>query len=234
MLIVLVQTVKRDRFECRLGANAYKLPATALSHGYQSILAWISDFIGHAMLVNPELRSTRDIHGVALIDEIDAFLHPVWQAGLVDALRAVFPNVQFVVSTHSPVILAGVRREEIVRLGHDRISGDVVRMVHERESGLLQPLGPDEPVDLSGEPDPRTLTGTAIYRDWFGVDRLTLHPQGETLQEYSRIATDPFRTDAEETQLGRLKAVLAQGGIQVETEPSERLALPGAADAAGE
>ncbi|MFY9341624.1 MAG: AAA family ATPase [Planctomycetota bacterium] len=214
--------MERDRFEQAIGRFRQKVPAIALSHGYQSTIAWIADLIGHALLDNPEIRSLDEVRGLVLIDEIDLYLHPSWQQGLVDALRQTFPNVQFVVTTHSPVLLASVRPEEIVRLGHDQTTGDIVRMVHDPETGQLRPYANGAVPDLRGEPDPRRLTGTEIFRDWFGLLHLTLNPLGEKLKQYRWLAADPTRSDKLDQEMRRLKQDLEAAGIRSLDKPVER------------
>jgi predicted ATP-binding protein involved in virulence len=104
------------RFVQRAGSENLKLSATWLSHGYQSVLAWVSDLVGQIMLeAGPELEP-EEMEGLVLIDEIDLYLHPSWQVGLVQALRETFPEMQFVVTTHSPILLTAFRREEVVVL----------------------------------------------------------------------------------------------------------------------
>ena len=56
--------------------------------------------------------------GVVLIDEIELHLHPQWQAEIIPALRKTFPNLQLVITTHSPIVLSYVDRE-CVRLIKD-------------------------------------------------------------------------------------------------------------------
>ena len=51
--------------------------------------------------------------GVVLIDEIDLHLHPQWQQTILSDLHAIFPEVQFVVSSHAPVVINSVPREQI-------------------------------------------------------------------------------------------------------------------------
>ncbi|RMP05631.1 hypothetical protein ALQ30_200417 [Pseudomonas syringae pv. persicae] len=57
--------------------------------------------------------------GIALLDEVDMFLHPFWQQTIVGSLRAAFPAMQFIVTTHSPQVLSTVRRENIRVIGKD-------------------------------------------------------------------------------------------------------------------
>lgn len=134
---------------------------------------------------------TTDMEGLVLLDEIDLYLHPAWQATFVTALRRVFPKMQFVATTHSPVILAGLAPHEIVRLEADPVSGDVVKAGWEPSTGeLVVANGHNWP-----QPDPRPMTGSEIYHTWFGVDRLTPNPHGESLRRYLVLAEDPFRSD---------------------------------------
>jgi predicted ATP-binding protein involved in virulence len=69
-----------------------------------------------------------------LLDELDLHLHPRWQRRVVPLLRSVFKNVQFIVTTHSPLVVAGAHASEIIRL---RREGDVVTEdPNEREPGF--------------------------------------------------------------------------------------------------
>ncbi len=54
-----------------------------------------------------------------MIDEIDLHLHPRCQARILEDLVRIFPNVQFIVTTHSPVVVASVPRGNIRILGED-------------------------------------------------------------------------------------------------------------------
>lgn len=81
-----------------------------LSAGYQS-LVWMAFEIAYRMAVlNPyKKKNITNTTGVVLIDEIDLHLHPKWQWKVVDALREVFPNVQFIATTHSPILFASCK-----------------------------------------------------------------------------------------------------------------------------
>lgn len=57
------------------------------------------------------------IAGIALIDELGLHLHPAWQRRIGPSLRAAFPAMQFIVTTHSPLVVAGCTADEVVRLG---------------------------------------------------------------------------------------------------------------------
>lgn len=198
---------ERDRFRQRITddpADDIKLPLNALSHGYQSTIAWIADLIGHIVLeAETELR-LEDLRGLVLIDELDLFLHPTWQVILVNALRKTFPRMQFVATTHSPLVLAGLRpdRDQIVRLQIDPKSGNIVRV----------------PV----EADPRTMTGTELLRTYFSIDDIHPDEAGRALRDYRYLAANPFRSDADDVKLNTLRAYLATQDIDPHFEPVPR------------
>lgn len=116
-----------ERFTQQIGNTSLKLPLIALSHGYQSTVAWIADLVGHILLEAGGAVDASEMQGLVLIDELDLYLHPVWQTVLVSALRSTFPQLQFVATTHSPLITASLAPHEIVALSFDDETGDVMR-----------------------------------------------------------------------------------------------------------
>jgi hypothetical protein len=201
--------IDSDRFYQRMGTSELSIAGVALSHGYQSTFAWIADLIGHVLLEAKADLSTTEMEGLVLIDEIDLYLHPAWQATFVTALRRVFPKMQFVATTHSPVVLAEMAPHEIVRLIVDSATGDVVRGGWEPETGAIIPVVTPDP----RQPDPRPMTATEIYRTWFGLERLTPNPVGETLRRYRVLADDPVPSPEDVSERARLRAELAAAGI---------------------
>lgn len=181
------------RFVQRVAGVDLKLPARWLSHGYQSSLAWVSDLIGQVVLeAGPNVRREQ-IEGLVLIDEIDLYLHPQWQVGLIQALRETLPSMQFIATTHSPILLSAFHREEVVMLDFDD-EGNVVQVPTPR--------------------DPRLLTGSELYELFFGIDKLYPAELGERLERYVRIATDPYRSDDEEATAKRLLEELRREDIE--------------------
>jgi len=59
---------------------------------------------GWAINFNQQIMSGEDINGIVLIDEIEQHLHPKWQGKIINLLIKEFPNIQFIVTTHSPII----------------------------------------------------------------------------------------------------------------------------------
>lgn len=108
--------------QCGTEVDAIDLP-----DGFRSTVAWLADLCAAwHRTAPPEETLTSDpekISGIALVDEIDLHLHASLQRALVPRLRAALPNVQFIVTTHSPLVLASFDRAEIVVLDRDTETG---------------------------------------------------------------------------------------------------------------
>lgn len=86
-----------------------------LSDGVRNYVALFADIAWRCVRLNPHLRELAPVKtaGVVLVDEIALHLHPQWQRTILTKLRTAFPNVQFIVSTHSPIVLSAVSNESI-------------------------------------------------------------------------------------------------------------------------
>jgi energy-coupling factor transporter ATP-binding protein EcfA2 len=87
--------------------NGQRVPTVNLSDGFRSIIALAGDLIWRLLLAFPHLEDPRQASGVVLIDELDIHLHPSWQREIAGWLQDTFPNLQFFVATHSPLVAAG-------------------------------------------------------------------------------------------------------------------------------
>ncbi len=85
-----------------------------LSDGYKSIMIWVSDLVSRLANNQPKVTDTRDFHGVVLVDEVGLHLHPKWEATLVQKLRTWFPKIQFIFTTHSPIIILNASENAVV------------------------------------------------------------------------------------------------------------------------
>lgn len=97
-----------------------EMPISKLSAGYQSLLWMIMDLAYRVCMLNPELESRDQIMGIVLIDEIDLHLHPKWQWNVIEALRQTFENVQFVIATHSPIVISSSKNANLVLLDNNQ------------------------------------------------------------------------------------------------------------------
>ncbi|MCT7951325.1 AAA family ATPase [Ancylothrix sp. C2] len=101
-----------------------QVPTISLSDGFRSIIALAGDLIWRLLQAFPNLDDPTQASGVVLIDELDIHLHPSWQRYIAGWLREVFPNLQFFVATHSPLVAAGAG-EDALTLRFDMINGEV-------------------------------------------------------------------------------------------------------------
>ncbi|MCB9739475.1 MAG: AAA family ATPase [Deltaproteobacteria bacterium] len=145
--------VESRRFQIGADRQASKVPASWLSHGYQSVIALVADVIGRAALAEGagSVIDPAELRGVLLIDEVDLHLHPGWQRSVVPALSKAFPRLQIIASTHSPMVIADLRPEQVV----------VLEMDDERGVLASQQGEPGEP--------PQLLTAAQLLSTYFGV-----------------------------------------------------------------
>ena len=96
-----------------------------LGFGYQTTLTWLTDFCKRMFELYPDAENPLYEEAVVLVDEIDLHLHPKWQRDLVPTLSKIFPNVQFIVTTHSPHVLQSMEDVNLYVLRRDAESGEI-------------------------------------------------------------------------------------------------------------
>ena len=88
---------------------------------------------------------------------------------LIQALKTTFPCVQFVVTTHSPMVLPGLKKDEILRVGLNEQGSVVVEEVDE---------------------SPAVMTGSELYGNIFGINRLYPEDVGKALRDYGYLTSE--------------------------------------------
>ena len=96
-----------------------------LGFGYQTTLTWLADFCKRMFDEYPESENPLQEEAVIMIDELDLHLHPKWQRDIVPTLSEHFPNVQFIVTTHSPHVLQSMEDVNLYVLRRDAESGEI-------------------------------------------------------------------------------------------------------------
>ena len=120
------------------------VPVVEMSDGYRSVLSMIFELIRqmiatygidkvfeHVTQGNIEIP----VQGVVMIDEADAHLHPSWQTRIGEWFTKYFPNIQFIITTHSPLICRSAEKGTIWRLatpGKEEEAGEVIGVERER------------------------------------------------------------------------------------------------------
>jgi hypothetical protein len=124
--------------------NGTEISVMQMSDGYRSILSLTFELIRQLVRVYDEKKvfgeilkgnMVIDLPGVVLIDEVDAHLHPSWQTRVGQWFIKYFPNIQFIVTTHSPLICRAAEKGTIWRLaapGSSNKSGEVTGTERDR------------------------------------------------------------------------------------------------------
>ena len=94
------------RLQPRIRRGSQTLNFSQLPDGIRTGVAWIADFLMRGDLTNwePGLKGKRP--GILLLDEVDTHLHPRWQRTLLPAMREALPDVQIIVTSHSPFVIS--------------------------------------------------------------------------------------------------------------------------------
>jgi predicted ATP-binding protein involved in virulence len=99
------------------------VPLQSLSLGYKTVIAWTVDLAARLIERYPNSADPLAEPAVVLVDEIDLHLHPKWQRTIMSFLTERFPNTQFIVTAHSPLVVQAAKNANIVLL---RREGDHV------------------------------------------------------------------------------------------------------------
>lgn len=161
---------------------------TQLGYGYQSMLAWIVDLCKRLFDAYPD--SENPLHGeaIVLIDEIDLHLHPKWQRDILPYLSKAFPNIQFIVTTHSPLVIQSMTDINLYILKRD-------------EEGNVH-------VSRSPKPNYSGWTVEEILRDTMGLDsEIHSNNYNELLEEFNEALAQHDKEKVDQTYI-KLNAIL--------------------------
>ncbi len=104
-----------------------------LASGYKSIIGLISHMMLHLYHQQPHVHDPSELVGIVIIDEIDLHFHPKMQKDLVVALSDIFPRIQFIVSTHSPIPLLGTPPNSVIyTVGRNKNEGVFIEKMSDR------------------------------------------------------------------------------------------------------
>lgn len=110
--------VSRHPLGMMMRKKGEELNAEQLSDGEKIYLALIGDICRRLSIANP-VGNPLEGNGIVLIDEIDLHLHPRWQSEIAERLTRTFPNIQFIVTTHSPHVINSVPTSSLRILSGD-------------------------------------------------------------------------------------------------------------------
>jgi len=87
-----------------------------LGYGYQTTIAWVVDLAKRLFDRYPNSQNPLTESAIVLVDEIDLHLHPEWQRKIIEFLTHQFPNTQFIVTSHSPLVVQSANKINLVLL----------------------------------------------------------------------------------------------------------------------
>lgn len=162
--------------------SKHELRIEQLSEGYKIVIAMVADLAARMAEANPKMENPLNTSGIVLIDEVDLHLHPRWQREILIQLTEVFPNLQFIVSTHSPIIVVG--------------AAEIAQVVN------LNTINDDE--NLHQNDIQVSNVGQVLLSDLFGLKYLYSPEWDDKIQERDTILSKPELTQDDEERLAQL------------------------------
>lgn len=101
-----LRVVRKPRLEMKIDKQNVSLNVSQMSDGEKCTLALFGDLARRLTLANPNKQDPLLGEGIVLIDEVELHMHPSWQRKVLSVLRETFPNIQFIITTHSPIVLS--------------------------------------------------------------------------------------------------------------------------------
>lgn len=117
-------------YSFRILSHGKEFKFTELSDGYAAILDIVVDLILKMQSKNSLTRAYKK-KGIVLIDEVETHLHLEMQKMIMPILTKVFPNIQFIVTTHSPFVLNSLENAVAYDLEHQEVISDLPQYSYE-------------------------------------------------------------------------------------------------------
>lgn len=123
------------------GKEYDQLQLRDLASGYRNLISMIGDMIIRLFETQPKINIPGQLKGIVIIDELDLHLHPKWQKRLPELLCKLFPKIQFIASTHSPIPLLGAPKNSvIIRVNRNAEEGITLERLKDEESKISKLL----------------------------------------------------------------------------------------------
>jgi predicted ATP-binding protein involved in virulence len=165
-----------------------------LSDGYHMFFGLVGDIARRAVILNhmDGAEAPLLVEGVALIDEVDLHLHPNWQRTVLHGLRAAFPKLQFIVTTHSPQVVSSAKNEQVRWLRDGKLAEGTVHVEGRDTNSILREyMATDDRGDEGAEPlrelyaliddgkvDDARARLTALRKRWGSLDKELIRAEG--------------------------------------------------------
>lgn len=154
-----------------------------LSLGYKTLIAWMVDFAKGLFDRYPDSGDPLAEPAVCLVDEIDLHLHPKFQRNIIKFLTNTFPNTQFIVTAHSPLIVVAAEERPL--------DANIILLKREGDQTVVV----NDPVDVN-----KWSVDQILNSDLFGY----VPPRSEPLTEL-RTERDTLLTKAKLTKKDQMR-----------------------------
>ena len=166
-------------------------PLARLSDGYQNVAAWCGDLLRSVTTIFDDYENPLSARGLLLVDEIDLHLHPVWQRRLRSFFDRVFPNLQFVATTHSALTVQQAGEGEL--------------HVMKRPGSVAAPIVEQ----FAGAPN-KMMTHQLLLSPIFNIDSMDSLEVERTRDTYRKLKSKPRRSTPEEAKLTALETSIRE------------------------
>ena len=129
-------TGKMEDGEYLFERNGLSVPFPALSDGYRAFLGWVGDLLYHVCMTCPRGKKLVDNKGIVMVDEVDLHLHPKWQMTVLPTLAKELKNIQFIVTSHSPLIVGSLEWMNIIVMEAGPDQSSVAKRIESPVHGL--------------------------------------------------------------------------------------------------
>ncbi len=160
-----------------------------LSLGYRTMIAWVVDLARRLFKRYPESENPLAEPAVCLVDEIDLHLHPKWQRKIIDFLSDRFPNTQFIVTAHSPLVVQAAQDANIALLRRVEVEeGDDYVEIHND----MEPVG-------------NLRVDQILTSDLYGLESARPPALDDLLEERREILAQSELTEEDEARLDAIE-----------------------------
>jgi predicted ATP-binding protein involved in virulence len=181
--------IDRERRDLVFDTVDGEVPLAYLSDGYQNMAAWCGDLLFRITDTFDDYKDPLAARGLLIVDEIDLHLHPVWQRQLRNFLNDMFPNFQFILTTHSPLTAQQASAGELF----------VMRRPTPDQAPILEPVGIE----------PRTmLVHQLLMSPVFGIGTPDSVAVETMKKDYVRLSGIKTRTPDEQSRFEQLEETL--------------------------
>lgn len=196
--------IDREKGRVLIQTPEGELPLEAVSQGATSFMGWMGVVLQRLYdFYSPEAGSANPLEQFALVlvDEIDAHMHPGWQRTVVGDVQSICPNAQLIATTHSPLIVNNLERDQVVALKRG--------MPPRRPDGSLKGYRADQILTLP----------------LFDLSSTMSVGSEKALERYSRLLGKPDRSPDEEKELADLTRAVGLDWPSEPESPKSREAL---------